>query len=174
MIDEIYKDIVGYEGIYQVSNFGNVRSLQRLTKRSDNVVRTIKEKQLALSKDGTGYNTVCLFNGKSGETKKVHQLVAQSFLNHNPCGFKLVVNHKDFNKQNNYIDNLEIITQRQNSNHKHLKSISKYTGVSWNKGVNKWIAYICIDGRQKNLGYYTNEDEASQVYLNALNKHLNL
>ena len=96
--------------------------------------------------------------------KKVHQLVAESFLNHKRCGMKLVVNHIDFDKTNNKLDNLEIVTTRENTNQKHLKSYSNFTGVSWNKRANKWIASIKINNKNKYLGYYSNELEASKAY----------
>ena len=50
------------------------------------------------------------------ETKQVHQMVAESFLNHIPCGYKLVVNHIDFNRTNNAVQNLELVSARENSN----------------------------------------------------------
>ena len=123
---EIYKDVIGYEGVYQVSNLGNVKSY-----------RNSKERQLKLVKNYAGYLVVCLSINNTKKVRKVHQLVAESFLNHKRCGMELVVNHIDFDKTNNKLDNLEIITNRENSNRKHLKSSSIYTGVYWYKKYNK-------------------------------------
>jgi hypothetical protein len=80
----------------------------------------------------------------------------------------LVVNHKDFNKLNNNLDNLEIITQRQNTNKKHLKSSSQYIGVFWNKQNKKWKSQIRINKKIKYLGYFVNEIDAHNAYQNAL------
>ena len=151
---EVYKDVIGYEGIYQVSNFGNVKNN--------------KEKQLKLSKNSSNYLLAGLRINKVTKSVYVHQLVAQSFLNHKRCGHKLVVNHIDFDKTNNKLDNLEIVTARENSNQKHLKSSSKYVGVSWHKRFNKWVSRITINGKNKHLGYFTNELEASKSYKIAL------
>lgn len=150
---EIYKDVIGYEGIYQISNLGNVKSF-----------KCGKEKQRKLSKDKDGYLFVGLSNSGTSDVKKVHQLVAESFLNHKRCGFKLVINHIDFDKANNRVENLEIVSARENCNKKHLKSSSIYTGVSWNKEKRKWIASIKINNKNKYLGYYTDELEASKAY----------
>lgn len=95
---EIWKDIPEYENLYQVSNFGKVKSL--------NYRRSGKERILKPSNDGKGYVIVDLY--KNGEKKhfKVHQLVALAFIpNDNPIE-KIEINHKDENKQNNHVDNL--------------------------------------------------------------------
>ena len=150
---EIYKDVIGYEGIYQISNLGNVKSL-----------KCNKEKILKLHKNTNGYLIIGLAVNGIVKTRKVHQLVAESFLNHKVCGLQLVVNHIDFNRTNNNISNLEIVTNRENSNRKHLKSTSKYTGVHWNKRANKWHSAIRLNGNTKYLGLFTNELEASKAY----------
>lgn len=149
-IEEIWKDIPNYEGLYQVSNLGSVKS----SKNNLPVKRWINK----------GYFSSSLY--KDGKVKRfrVHQLVAMAFLNHMPCGHKLVVNHKNFVKTDNRADNLEIITQRQNSNKKHINHSSNYTGVSWDKRRNKWESYIRISGKKKHLGYFTDEYQASIAY----------
>ncbi len=154
---EIYKDVIGYEGIYQVSNLGNVKS-----------VKFNKEKVLKLCKNTNGYLVVCLYNNNIAKTKKVHQLVAESFLNHKVCGMELVVNHIDFNKVNNELNNIEIVSSRENSNKKHLKSSSKYIGVYWHKRDNKWYSSIYFNGKPKHLGYFNTESEAIKAYELAL------
>lgn len=150
---EIYKDVIGYEGIYQVSNLGNVKSF-----------KFGKDKVLRKSKDSLGYFVVGVRLNNIPKVRRVHQLVAESFLNHKRCGLKLVVNHIDFDKTNNKLDNLEVITQRENTNKKHLKSSSQYTGVYWSKQFKKWKVLITINNKQKFLGYFTDELEASKAY----------
>ena len=150
---EIYKDVIGYEGIYQVSNLGNIKSF-----------KCGKEKILIPSNDSAGYLTINLIANSVRKTRKVHQLVAESFLNHNRCEMQLVINHTDFNKANNKLDNLEIVTQRENANRKHIKSSSQYIGVCWNKHVGKWQSSIRINKKRKHLGCFINELEASEAY----------
>ena len=81
----------------------------------------------------------------------------------------LVVNHKDFNKENNNVDNLELVTQRENANHKHIKSSSQYSGVTWWQERKKWVSQIWNNGTKKHLGIFNNELDASQAYQNTLN-----
>lgn len=103
----------------------------------------------------------------------IHKLVAMAFLNHTPDGTQIfVINHKNFDKMDNRVENLEIVTSRENSNKKHLSSTSKYTGVSWNKNTNKWRADIYINSKLNYLGLFTNEIEASNAYQNALKQIL--
>lgn len=96
--------------------------------------------------------------------------MAITFLNHTPCKLDLVVNHINFNKQDNRLDNLEIVTNRVNSNRKHLKSTSKYTGVSWHKNEKKWQVMFRIDNKLKHFGYFENEIDAKNVYQKEINK----
>lgn len=103
---EIWKDIKGYEGRYQVSNLGNVKSL--------NYSHTGKEKTMKLCKDKSGYLNVKLFIDGKHKIYKVHRLVAEAFipnLKNEPQ-----VNHIDENKSNNNVYNLEWCTARYNSN----------------------------------------------------------
>ena len=107
---EIWKKLKNYEGLYEVSSLGRIRN----------------KKKYVLSPfiGPTGY--LCLYIYKNGVRKKVkiHQLIAIVFLNHIPCGMKLVINHIDGNKLNNNDYNLEITTQKENSKHWHrLKKI---------------------------------------------------
>jgi len=158
--------INGYDD-YQVSSFGRVKSLSRNV-WNGLVFYTTKDRILKLGKQGAGYFQVNLYKDKTRKTRTVHQLVAESFLNHVPNGMKLVVNHINLDKTDNNVNNLEIVTNRENSNRKHIKSSSKYTGVSWKKQTNKWGANIHINGKCKSLGYYHSEELASEAYQEAL------
>ena len=93
-----------------------------------------------------------------------------AFLNHIPRGLELVVNHKNFIRTDNRVENLEIVTNRENCNKKHLKSSSQYVGVSWAGDRKKWFSSIAIDGKLKNLGRFKTELEAHEAYQNALEK----
>ena len=101
---EIWKDIEGYEGLYQVSNLGRVKSKHR-----------VSERILKPSINSRGYMLVIL--SKNGEYKsgKVHRLVAQSFIPNTEN--KPQVNHIDENKTNNMASNLEWVTVKENINH---------------------------------------------------------
>jgi hypothetical protein len=156
MQNEIWKDIPNYEGLYQASNLGNVRSL-----KSNKLLKPTKD---------VYYYKVGLYKNKKQKKFTVHQLVAICFLNHKPSGYKKVVNHINFNSFDNNVRNLELVSSRENSNKKHLKSSSKYTGVSWYKPYKKWMAYIYKNGKLKNLGYFSSEIEASLTYENELLK----
>ena len=106
---EVWKDVPGYEGYYQVSSFGRVRSLERYVNfyRGKRIVR---ERILKEYLNGYGYYSVCLFKKGKGSTIETHRLVIKAFVNkniRNQCG--LVVNHIDFNRTNNKLNNLVII-----------------------------------------------------------------
>ena len=111
---EIWKDIQGYEGIYQISSFGNVKSLERIIKHP-NCDYHQKERILKQTLDGGGYPLVGLH--KDGVVKKihVHRLVALAFVERKDLS--LEVNHIDENKQNNSADNLEWVTRLENEFH---------------------------------------------------------
>lgn len=113
---EIWKDVVGYECLYRVSNFGRVKSVARMIMRSNGTPQRVYEKLMPIQIDShTGYNRITL--AKDGCSKRigVHRLVAQAFIpnTHNlPC-----VNHKDENKVNNCVYNLEWCDREYNNNY---------------------------------------------------------
>ena len=158
---EIWKSIKDYPN-YEVSNLGNVKSL--------NYRRSKNEKLLKPAISKTGYLNLTLRKDNKSKNYKVHQLCAMAFLNHKPCGMELVINHINFNRLDNRIENLEIVTTRENSNKKHMESISQYTGVSFKSSHKKWFAQIVVKKKLLFLGYFTNELEASQAYQNKLNQ----
>lgn len=114
MQNEIWKDIKGYEGIYQVSNLGNVRSLDRYGFIKGNKT-FFKGKQLKQKTDKRKYKRVSLCKEGKQRTITVHRLVMESFVENifnYPC-----INHKDENPSNNKLDNLEWCTQKYNINY---------------------------------------------------------
>lgn len=103
-MEEIWKDIVGYDGLYQVSNFGMVRSL-----------KFNKVKILKTPSNKYGYNVVHLLNNNKNKSYYVHRIVAQEFIP-NSKNYPMV-NHKDENKSNNRVDNLEWCDNKYNLNY---------------------------------------------------------
>jgi len=109
---EIWKDVIGYEGFYQVSDLGRVRSLTRLIRDGRN---KISGKMLSPFYDEKGYLNVHLSKEGSIFHTRVHRLVAKAFIPNTEILPE--VNHKDFNKNNNTPDNLEWVTGLANSRH---------------------------------------------------------
>ena len=111
-MQEIWKDIKDYEGLYQVSNLGRVKSLKKTIIRNNNYQQTFKEKILKPGLAKNGYLTVMLFKNKKGKTHTIHSLVAKTFLN-NGDGYRCI-NHIDGNKTNNKATNLRWVTNSEN------------------------------------------------------------
>lgn len=117
---EKWKDIKGYEGLYQVSTLGRVRSLPRKDPRG----HQLKGKYLKPRKDTHGYFRVCLSKDGIVCYKGIHRLVAEAFID-NPHNYPQV-NHKDEHPTNNRADNLEWCTAKYNSNYgNHCQRISE-------------------------------------------------
>lgn len=164
--NEIWKDIPEYEGYFQVSNLGRVKGIKRTILRNGSPITF----QAKIRKQFTtkGYFTVALSKNGYQKQRQVHQLVAMAFLNHKPCGYKFVVDHKDNNSTNNHIDNLQIVTNRYNSSKDQKGHTSKYLGVSWREDRKKWRASIYHNGKNIELGHFNNQKEASKYYQNAV------
>lgn len=171
MNGEIWKDIPGYEGIYQVSNLGNVRSLDRIVHTTHGRTRFLKGTVLRPSPNTNGYHICTLSTNGNHRTSPIHQLVASAFLNHTPNRQVLVVDHINNIKTDNRLENLQLVTTRHNLS-KDTKGTSKYTGVSWNSQHKKWKANVYINGNLIHLGYFTDESEAALAYQKALENHL--
>ena len=117
---EEWKDIKGYEGIYQVSSYGRIKSLPR-GKQFGNRYYIMKEKILSYNNNGRGYLQVCLTKDKKSKKKLVHRLVAEAFLR--KIEGKEYVNHIDGNKSNNRVDNLEWCTRSENQTHAYKNGL---------------------------------------------------
>lgn len=163
-MEEIWKDIKGYEGLYQVSNTGMIRSFISNgsgSRCNENGYYILSTK----SKEGV-YLTVGLHKDRLCKSFRVHRIVATTFLGEN----NLYVNHIDGNKLNNRLGNLEFVSARENVNHKYKssKKQSKYAGIS--RCRSDWKATIHLNGKSIFLGLFKTEQEAHQAYLNALPK----
>lgn len=136
-MNEEWKDIIGYEGLYQVSNFGKVKMLGRI-KNLWHGGKTFLNPKIVSQNIVCGYKKVKL-RDKNGKTKmvSVHRLVAQAFIE-NPHNHPQV-NHKDENKHNNNVENLEWCTAKYNSN--YGTGIKKCSEAKF-----KRIAQISLEG----------------------------
>ena len=105
---EVWKDVVGYEGLYQVSNLGRVKSIGHKNNHKDEII-------LKQSSNYIGYKVVTLCKDKVQKEVRVHRLVAIAFIE-NPQN-KPYVNHIDGIKDNNHVSNLEWTTQKENMHH---------------------------------------------------------
>jgi len=112
-IMEIWKDIKGHEGIYQVSSYSRIKSLYRKFIRCDGRSLPVKERILTPAKDRKGYMVVCLSSPKI--SRRVHRIVAEAFVK-NPDNYECI-NHIDCNKENNLPENLEWCTNQMNMDH---------------------------------------------------------
>jgi len=119
----LWKDINDYKGLYQISNTGLVKSLSRKVIGGNNI-RTLKERILKHNVNKKGYKYVNLHRENNSLTVTIHRLVAVHFL---PCSEnELQVNHKDCNKLNNNVDNLEWCTPEENTKHAVKNSLYLY------------------------------------------------
>jgi hypothetical protein len=171
---EIWKDVKDYEGLYQVSDLGRVKSLYRLVNCKGGAKKSVPERILKPST--TTYEMVQLNKLGKYKWRTVHSLVAESFLFHKSKGLKVVIDHIDRDKLNNKLPNLRIVTARENSmNSSHSKGkleggrkSSKYVGVSWITNRNKWVAAISINCESVYLGGFDVEEDARDTYLKAV------
>ena len=114
MIEEIWKDIPNYEGIYQASNLGRVKSLERFRKGKNGSLASVKEKIFKPQIDHRGYYRVELWKQSIGKRYKVHRLVWEAFNGSIPEG--LQVNHINEVKTDNRLENLNLMTPKENTN----------------------------------------------------------
>lgn len=154
-MEEIWKDIEGYNGQYQISNFGRIISYKK------------KHPRLLIFKEKYGYYQIQLTNEYGIKYCRVHRLVAHHFIESIPEG--MLVNHIDMDRKNNCVVNLEIISHRENVIHgwRSRDKSSAYTGVSKvNRKKNPWAARIQVDKKVLFLGHYKTELEAYRARVN--------
>lgn len=148
-MEEIWKDIINYEGLYQISNLGNVKNINKILKPYKH-----------------NYYTIKLWKNGKSKNYNIHSLVAIAFLNHIPNKFINVIDHIDSNKFNNKLENLRIISMRENLSKDKKNKTSKYTGVR--KKSNKYEAQITINNKSYYLGRFDCELKAHLCYINKL------
>ncbi len=184
---EEWKDIEGYEGLYQVSNTGKVKSLERTVWNSRGFYRTVQERILKPYDNGKDYLRVELFKEGKGKTYLVHQLVSQAFIP-NPNNLP-IINHKNEIKSDNRVSNLEWCDYSYNNTYngkakkagkkvaekrkKPVISVDKESGLimfwestkeaSMQLNISTGGICDCLKGRQKSAGgfywHYASDSE---------------
>ena len=170
---EEWKSIPGYEGLYEVSSYGRVKSLEKSYVKKNGIMDHKPEIILSPKNNGTGYFIVCLYKNKTHKYYLIHRLVALTFLpnpNNLPC-----VNHKDEDKTNNRVDNLEWCDQKYNVNYGMSQEKRKCTKIKlgqWyglDKEDNKlrlreyskkWYRDNINSVKERNKEYYQKNKEA--------------
>lgn len=162
---EIWKNVPGYEGLYQVSSHGNVKSLANNKNRKEKILKQYPNK--------SGYLRLILWNNKVIKCYRVHQLVAIAFMKHVPDGLTNVVDHIDGNVSNNRLDNLQVVPTRINTLRGIKTNKHGYTGVSYRYRDKCYYSRINVNGKEIHLGSYMTAKEAGIAYENALKRRTN-
>lgn len=160
--NEWWKPVLDYQGFYEASSLGRIKSIKRYAKRQKGDGQLIHEKYLIPQLGTNGYLGVGLTKNSKSTTKMIHRLVMTAFNGYQ----QLTVNHKKLgNKHNNSLQNLEYSTQRENSQHyfDSLSFTSKVTGVSYHEKSKYWRVFIRFLGKQYYLGCYKTEEKAIEI-----------
>lgn len=160
MEDEIFKDIIGYEGSYKVSNYGNVKSFK---------YDHFKGRLMKLGLRGGGYSCVNLSKDNKKITKAVHKLMQPAF--ELGMGF---VDHINGIKTDNRLENLRVVTRRQNMQNLNCHRKGKLVGANYDKRRahldRPWASRVKINGKNIHLGCFKTELEAHEMYMKKLSE----
>jgi len=160
---EKWLDINGYEDYYQISNYGRIKSKKRMKRIRSGGLQPIEERVHKPYFNNKGYPLAKLNVNGIEKRLLIHRLVAEHFICEIPKG--LVVNHIDFNRSNNHVSNLEIVTYAQNNRHgrTNKKSTSKYIGVYFDKQTGTYRSQVTHNRKVYNVGRFKTEFEAYQA-----------
>ena len=153
---EIWKTIEGFDGIYEVSSLGNIKSF-----------KYGKERILKGGVFNNRYKIVILRKNNKSKTYAIHKLVANAFLKTKSDRKKnLVVDHINNIKTDNRAVNLRIISHSLNVSKDRKNKTSEYLGVSKHNSTGGWVAQIRMNGKVKYIGIFVNEYDAHLAYEN--------
>lgn len=171
---ELWKDIKNYEGLYQISNYGRVKALEKSV-WTGKYFKYYPEIILKLTSDKDGYLCITLHKDGKAKSFKVHRLVAEAFIP-NPDN-KPTVNHKNGDKTKNYVDNLEWMTNKENTAHARRTGLMKenqygknnYMYGKYGKDNPNSISVIQIDKNTNNVikEFYSIIDAQREININA-------
>jgi hypothetical protein len=162
-MEEIWKAIPGYDGYYEVSNLGRVKSLARKAKIHVGAFRPVAERIMKLHVNSVGYQALRL-KKEGSKLWLVHRLVLLAFVG----ASDLKIDHINMVKTDNRLENLEYVTDRENL-HRYRKSLTRILPMGVYQYGNKFQATIKKKGKTYNLGTYDNAVDASNIYQIALN-----
>lgn len=162
-LEEIWKDVPKYEGFYQASNLGNIRSLERWVNNRGNLqyvpFRVLKRTYQVY----TGYECVSLTKDGISKRVYVHRVIMESFCG---SGEGKYVDHKNEVRTDNRLENIRYCSNRDNAIF-HFKPINKFTGTSKTRS-NTWLAKIYFNGKRHGLGTRKTREKAHELYEEAL------
>lgn len=164
---EKWMDIPKFKNSYQVSTYGQVKSLQRVIYIDGIRARIHKERILKQGLTTSGYCHVTLYTDGKGKTYTVHTLMAMAFLNHVPQK-GLNVDHINNIKDDNRICNIQIITSRENSSKDAKSAYPLGVGIDKRQKTKQFTSQIRLKGKSIWLGLYATPEEASEAYQNKL------
>lgn len=163
MVKMKWFSIPGYNDIYEISTTGEVRSLDSYRNCGARGFSLVKGRVLSPKTDKYGYHIINLYKDKLQKTYTIHRLMRITF-------FKpevgLVINHKDRDKKNNILSNLEMVTIRENVIH-GKRGVGKHgTGVSFHKRTKVFYSSIKVNGKSIHIGSFSTQEEARDAYVN--------
>jgi len=167
--EEIWKDVPGWEGLYIVSNIGNVKGLERKVWNGVGFF-DLMPKTFSHYPDRRGYIKAQFTRNFTTRTYGIHQLVAMAFLGHDPEGC-MVVDHINGVPYDNRVENLRIVSHRFNVCVGYRKTDTtrkhQYMGIS-QASSGRWVARITINRKTKHIGTFDTDKEAGEAYQKAL------
>lgn len=169
MTKEIWKEVSEFTGVYEVSNKGQVRSIDRVVIRSNSRPINVSGQNLSIGMDKDGYSIVQFNVSGKRYIRKVHRLVYEAFNGRLKKG--LVIDHIDNDRTNNKADNLQQITNRLNVSKDRVRNLP--TGVYKNTHGGGYRAQFQADGTSAYIGTFKTVKEASDAYKDALLQYSN-